>query len=44
MISKILNANNMHRTWEVDVTGKLKIQNTLTIYFHSAAVHDMDAE
>ena len=33
---KIGNTYNMHRTWEFDVTGKVKTgENALRVYFHS---------
>ena len=33
---KIGNTYNMHRTWELDVTGKVKAgENILRVYFHS---------
>jgi len=32
----------MHRTWKIDVTGLLKSQNSIDIYFHSAAKHDLE--
>ena len=33
---KIGNTYNMHRTWEFDVTGKVKAgENILRVYFHS---------
>lgn len=33
--NRILNAENMFRTWEVDVGTQLKSENELKIYFHS---------
>lgn len=39
---RILSANNMHREWRADVTGKLKITgNTLFINFRAAVFEDM---
>ncbi len=32
----ILNADNFHRTWEVDVSDKIKKENRLEIYFYSS--------
>ena len=38
----ILNANNMHRTWRVDVKGLLKAgDNKLEVYFHSPIKIDL---
>lgn len=38
----ILNANNMHRTWRVNVAGKLKDgPNKLEVYFHSPIKIDL---
>ncbi|CAK62388.1 unnamed protein product (macronuclear) [Paramecium tetraurelia] len=37
---QILKANNQHRTWRVMIQN-LQAQNTLRIYFHSAAKHDL---
>ncbi|CAD8151137.1 unnamed protein product [Paramecium pentaurelia] len=37
---QILKANNQHRTWRVMIQN-LQVQNTLRIYFHSAARHDL---
>lgn len=32
---KLLSACDMHRTWKIDVSGRLKSRNRLKVYFHS---------
>lgn len=40
--SLILEADNMFRTWRVDVTALLKSSNSLRIYFHSPIKRDVE--
>lgn len=34
----------MHRVWRIDVKGKLREENNLRIYFHSAVLLDLENE